>query len=78
MDYMRITRINHTPKIIKKLGWNRTKFIREAQYKAELSWPAAAKYADGRTDVDLTSLERVAALLNVGKDDILETRVDLD
>ena len=75
---MRITRINHTPKIIKKLGWSRTKFIREAQYKAELSWPAAAKFADGRTDVNLESLERIAAMLNVGKDDVLETKAEPD
>lgn len=72
---MKITRINHTPKIIKKLGWSRRQFIRAAISKAELSWPSADKYARGRTDVDLTSLERVAALLNVGKDDVLETKM---
>ena len=75
---MQITRINHTPRIIKRLGWDRKKFIREATYHAELSRPTAAKYADGHTDLYLASLERVAALLRVGKDEVLETKIAPD
>lgn len=71
---MSIVRINHVPQIIKKRGMTRSQFIKEAQYHADISWPTAAKIADGETDIQLDTLERLAAWLGLSKDDILESR----
>ncbi len=71
---MEIERINHIPEIMKRKRWDRQTFIREAQYHARLSWPSAAKWADGSTEVELDTLERLAVWLGLPKDEILESR----
>ena len=70
-----IKRVNHFPDIMKQNGWDREEAIRQSMYHARLSWPSAAKWADGETDVDLITLERMAAWLKLGKDDLLETKL---
>ena len=50
---MTVVRTNHIPQIIKQRKMTRANFIREAMYHAEISWPTAAKIADGDTDIML-------------------------
>lgn len=70
---MKVKRVNKTPSIMRKLGMNRRQFIKRAQKEADLAWPTAAKWADGRTDVDLDSLERLSVWLGLSKDELLIT-----
>jgi len=70
---MAIVRVNHYPEIAKRKGWTRKEAIRQAVFGARLSWPTAAKWADGSTEVELDSLERMAIWLNVKKDQLLES-----
>ena len=71
---MVVSRINHFPEIAQKKKWDRPEAIRQLMYHCKLSWPTAAKWADGDTDVDLAGLERIAAWLSVSKDELLETK----
>lgn len=68
-----ITRINHFPEIAKKRKWDRKESIRQIIHFTGLSWPSAAKWADGDPNVDLDTLERIQVWLGVSKDDLIES-----
>lgn len=69
-----ITRINHIKSLCKRKGWDRKTFVREAIYHAILSRPTAEKAYDGDTDLSMDTVERIARLFGVQKDEVLESK----
>jgi hypothetical protein len=70
---MNITRKNHVAKLAKAKGWNRAQFIREARYQTLVSDRTLERAYDGEIDLSLITVEQLAKLFNVTKDEILES-----
>ena len=68
-----IKRINHVAELCKKKGWTKIRFVREAEYHTHISDTTLEKAYDGETDLSMLTVERLAKLFNVTKDDILES-----
>jgi len=68
-----IKRINHIAELCKKKGWNKVRFVREATYHTHISDTTLEKAYDGETDLSMLTVERLAKLFNVTKDEILES-----
>jgi hypothetical protein len=69
----KIKRINHVAELCKKKGWGKQQFIREAMYHTFISDRTLEKIFDGATTMDVDTLELLAMLFNVTKEDILES-----
>jgi len=69
----KIKRINHVADLCKKKGWSKQQFIREAMYHTLISDRTLEKIYDGVTTMDVDTLELLAMLFNVTKEDILES-----
>ena len=70
-----IARVNHVQKLAKRAGLNRAQFIREVLYRLHFSRGTAEKVFDGATDLDLSVVEKLALFFEVGKDDVLESKL---
>jgi transcriptional regulator with XRE-family HTH domain len=70
---MTIKRINHVPELCKKKGWSKSRFVREAMYHTPISDTTLEKAFSGETDLSLDTVEQLAKLFNVMKDEILES-----
>lgn len=70
---MEIKRINHVAALCKKKDWSKHKFIKEAQYQVELSQRTAERAFDGELELSMDTVERIAKLLKVTKDEVLES-----
>lgn len=69
----KIKRINHVAELCKKKGWSKQQFIREAMYHTLISDRTLEKVYNGAEQMDLDTLEHLAKLFNVGKDEVLES-----
>jgi len=70
---MNITRKNHVSKLAKAKGWNRARFIREARYQTMISERTLERAYDGELDLSLITVEQIAKLFGVSKDEVLES-----
>jgi Cro/C1-type helix-turn-helix DNA-binding protein len=70
---MKIKRINHIASLCKKKGWTKNQFIREAMYHTPISDTTLEKAYGGETDLSMDTVEQLAKLFKVGKDEILES-----
>lgn len=68
-----IKRINHVAALCKKKGWSKGRFVREAIYHTEVSQRTAERAFDGELDLSMATVEQLAMLFDVGKDDVLES-----
>lgn len=70
---LNIKRINHVAKLCKGRDWNKSRFVREAFYQIGLSQRTAERAFDGELDLSMETVERLAKLFDVTKDEILES-----
>lgn len=56
-------RKNYVPKILKEIGWDQDKFLREAYYHERIARNTALKVFKGETDIELDTVEKVCVLL---------------
>ena len=70
---MKISRKNHVAKLAKGKGWNRAQFLKEARYYTLISDRTLERAFDGELDLSLITVEQLAKLFEVGKDEVLES-----
>ena len=70
---LNIKRKNHVKQLCKDLDWNRSRFVREAFYQVGLSPRTAERAFDGELDLSMETVERLAKLFDVTKDEVLES-----
>jgi hypothetical protein len=70
---LNIKRKNHVKQLCKAVDWNRSRFVREAFYQVGLSPRTAERAFDGELDLSMETVERLAKMFNVTKDEILES-----
>lgn len=70
---MNITRKNHVAKLAKVKGWKRDQFIREALYHTRISQRTLERAFDGELELSMITVEQLAKLFNVTKDEVLES-----
>jgi hypothetical protein len=70
---LNITRKNHVAKLAKGKGWDREKFIREALYHTRISQRTLERAFDGELELSMITVEQLAKLFNVTKDEVLES-----
>lgn len=68
-----IKRINHVKELCKKKGWSKQQFIREAMYHTLRSDRTLEKIYNGATTMDIDTLDLLAKLFKVTKDEVLES-----
>ena len=74
-----ITRVSHVRKLCDKAGWkDRKQAIRELMYRANITRNTAEKAYEGSTELDLDTVEKLAAAFKVSKDSVLESRFGLE
>lgn len=57
-------RRNYVPKVLKEIGWDRERFLREAYYHKGIARNTALKFFEPDIDVDVDTLEKICSLLN--------------
>jgi uncharacterized protein (DUF2384 family) len=70
---LNIKRINHVAKLCKKKTWNKSQFVREAVYQVGISQRTAERAFDGELELSMETVERLAKLFNVTKEEVLES-----
>jgi hypothetical protein len=70
---LNIKRINHVSALCKKKGWSKNQFIREAMYHTLVSDRTLEKAYEGETELSMDTVEQLAKLFNVSKDEVLES-----
>ena len=70
---MKIKRKNHVAALCDKKGWGKQQFIREAMYHTLISDRTLEKAFDGETELSLDTIEQLARLFKVTKDEVLES-----
>jgi hypothetical protein len=70
---LNITRKNHVKKLCKGKDWNRARFVREAFYQVGLSPRTAERAFDGELELSMETVERIAKLFDVTKEEVLES-----
>lgn len=70
---LNIKRVNHVAALAKKKGWNKNQFVREAMYQVEVSQRTAERAFDGELDLSMDTVERLAWMFGVTKEDVLES-----
>lgn len=71
----KIVRVNHVKELCKRMGWvDRRTAIRELVYNANVTIPTAIKAYDGNTDLGIDTVERLALVFGVTKEEVLESR----
>lgn len=73
MKIKKIKRINHIAELCEAKGWGKQQFIREAMYHTLISDRTLEKAYNGELKLDLDTIEQLAKLFNVTKDEILES-----
>jgi len=68
-----IKRINHVAKLCKAMEWDKNTFIREGMHKTTCSFRTLFRAYDGEKELSMDTVEQLAKLFNVGKDEILES-----
>jgi hypothetical protein len=68
-----IKRINHVSKLCKKEGWDKDMFIRKGMGNTTCSFRTLFRAYDGETVLSMDTVEQLAKLFNVSKDEILES-----
>jgi hypothetical protein len=68
-----IKRVNHVAKLCKTKGWSKARFVKEAVYHTNVSDRTLEKVYDGATNLDLDTVEQLAKLFDVTKDEVLES-----
>jgi len=68
-----IKRINHVVDLCKARGWNKQQFVREAMYHTLISNRTLEKAYEGEIKLDLDTVEQLAKLFNVTKDEVIES-----
>lgn len=68
-----IERINHVKDLCKKKGWDKDMFIRQGMAGTTCSFRTLFRAYDGETVLSMETVEQIAKLFNVGKDDVLES-----
>ena len=74
MTATKITRINHVRQLCDKRGWDRKTALREITYHANVTRPTAERAYNGETELELDTIEKLAALFGVTKEEVLESR----
>ena len=69
----KIKRINHVAKLCGKKGWGKQQFVREAMYHTLISDRTLEKAYEGETDLSLETIEQLAKLFDVSKDEVLQS-----
>ena len=67
--------INHVAKLAKAKGWDRPKFLIEAQYHTGISRTTLQKAYDGATDLSLETVIELAKFFGVQFKDVLEIKL---
>ena len=73
MEYLMTKRINHVAQLCKKRGWSKKQFLKEAIYHTNVSNRTLEKAYSGETELSIDTVEQLAKLFKVSKDDILES-----
>lgn len=68
-----IKRINHVAALCKKKGWDKDLFIRQGMTGTTCSFRTLFRAYDGETELSMDTVEQIAKLFNVTKDEILES-----
>jgi len=69
----KVKRINHVAELCRKKGWDKKQFIRQAMYYTTISDRTLEKAYDGETKLDMNTVENLAQLFDVSKDEVLES-----
>lgn len=75
MYIMADVKINKVSDLCRKRGWDRKRFIKEAEYHAGISRPTAEKAYDGETDLSMDTVIALAKMFKVDFDEVMEIRV---
>jgi len=68
-----IERINHVAELCADRGWNKNYFIREGMHKTTCSFRTLFRAYDGEKELSMDTVEQLAKLFNVTKDEVLES-----
>ena len=68
-----IKRINHVAELCDNIGWDKNNFIREGMHKTTCSFRTLFRAYDGEKELSMDTVEQLAKLFNVTKDEILES-----
>jgi len=68
-----IKRINHVKELCKKEQWDKDLFIRQGMANTTCSFRTLFRAYDGETELSMDTVEQLAKLFNVGKDEVLES-----
>lgn len=68
-----IRRINHVRALCKKAGWDKDMFIRQGMAGTTCSFRTLFRAYDGETILSMETVEQLAKLFNVKKDQVLES-----
>jgi len=69
----KIERINHVAALCKKKNWTKNQFVREGMYHTNISDTTLEKAFAGETDLSMDTVEQLAKLFDVTKDEVLES-----
>jgi hypothetical protein len=73
MTKVRIERINHVSELCEKKKWDKDMFIRQGMAGTTCSFRTLFRAYDGETELSMDTVEQLAKLFNVTKDEILES-----
>lgn len=68
-----IKRINHVKELCKKEGWDKDMFIRQGMANTKCSFRTLFRAYDGETELSMDTVEQLARLFDVTKDEVLES-----
>lgn len=68
-----IVRINHVAELAEAEGWDKDLFIRKGMNGTTCSFRTLFRAYDGETELSMDTVEQLAKLFNVSKDEILES-----
>jgi hypothetical protein len=68
-----IKRVNHVAALCKKKGWGKIRFVKEVVYHTDISQRTAERAFDGEKELSMATVEQLAKLFDVTKDEVLES-----
>ena len=71
----KVVRINKVAKLADAKGWNKTRFLVEAQYHTGISRNTLDKAYDGETDLSIETVAKLAQFFGVQFKDVLEIKL---
>jgi ATP-dependent protease HslVU (ClpYQ) peptidase subunit len=72
-EKVEIKRLNHVKALCKKKGWDKDLFIRQGMAGTTCSFRTLFRAFDGEKELSMDTVEQLAKLFNVTKDEVLES-----